>query len=197
MKIERRKVSALMQQGLDRIRWIIAGLAVLVVAVFGIAGCGKDPASIDGIVSGGGASSPEAQRQQYDQVLARVRDAVEDPNAPSFDQAIATGNRKQLMAAAIRWDDGTAILAAATPPDDVQAEHKKLLDAMTTLGDFNRQMAKAAPDVRRVKQLYRQAQASPASKQFGQAQQAIETKGYHVSSSPDDTPLDSASSPVG
>ncbi len=185
-----------MQDGLARIRWIIAGLAVLVVTIFGIAGCGKDPASIDGIVSGGGASSPESQRQQYDQALARVREAVDSPDAPPFEQAVSSGNRKQLMAAAIRWDDGTAILAAATPPADVEAEHKKLLEAMTALGNFNRQMAKAAPDVRRVKQLYRQAQTSDASKQFGQAQQAIESKGYHVSSSPDASPLDSASSPV-
>lgn len=179
-------------------RRIISIGLVVACAVLALAACGKDPASIDGLTSGGGGTtSPEMLRQQYDEAMARVRSTMEDPKAPPFAESVAAGNKQQLLAAAVRWDDATAILAGTTAPKDIAADHKRLLAAMTELGDWNRKMAKAAPNVQQVKQLFRQAQSSAASRTFGEATAAIEAKGYHVQSDPNTTPLDSASSPAG
>ncbi len=179
-------------------RRFISTVVVVACAVLALAACGKDPASIDGLTSGGGGTtSPEMQRQSYDEAMARVRSAIEDPKAPPFEASVAAGNKQQLLAAAVRWDDATAIVAGTTPPKEIATDHKRLLDAMTELGNWNRKMAKAAPNVSQVKALFRQAQASDASRAFGEATAAIEAKGYHVQSDPNASPLDSASSPAG
>jgi hypothetical protein len=181
------------QRVLTRVRRAVAVIFTVVVVALGLAGCGTDPASVGGGGLGPAMESPEMQKQRYNEAMAQVRGTIEDPQAPPIDRSVATGNRKQLLAMAMRWDEATAIVKSVTPPANITAEHANLAKAMTELGDWNRRIAKVAPNRSATKRTFRQAQASDASRRFGEAVRAIEAKGYAVMSDPEAGPLDSAS----
>jgi hypothetical protein len=156
-------------------------LLIAALCALGLAACGggaNGPAAFDsGSLTG---DTSQDQKAAYDTSMERMRSTLEDASAPPIDQSIAKGNRKQLLSMATRWDEAIQVVAAADPPQEISAQHTKLLRAMRQLGIWNHRIAEAAPNAKRTKSLGTAAQKSQAAKDFGSAVASIESAGYSV-----------------
>lgn len=170
-----------------------AVLALVVAAAVG-AGCGDQGAA--GSRGNLDRPSKEQQRQDYVDSLGRMQAVIEDPNAEPFQRSIDRGKKRELLAAAARWDQATAVAEGAQPPRDVAGVHRDLVKAMRGLGDWNRRIAAAAPNRSRTRRIARQAQNSPEAKAFDAALSKLEAAGY-LEPAGGATPLDQAGSPAG
>lgn len=172
-------------------------LAMMCIALF-VAGCG------DANVIPGGANalsgSPELEKQSYAEGVNRALQQLGSAQAPdSFGKAVDTGNKRQLQASAIAWDQGVASLQQLDPPDDAVAANTKLLKAVQGLATWNKRLIAAAPNKQRVQALARQAAASPDSKAYGAAACELQGLGYNIGLAEacgGGSPLDSAGGPV-
>jgi hypothetical protein len=161
---------------------LLLALALCLAAVLG--GCGAKDANGPGPGYGSDTSSSSTAagdaKQAYLNAMAGVQQQMEDQSAPPVTQSIQLGNRQQLINAAGRWDAGIAAIAAIHPPPDIAALHAQLLAAMRILGTWNHRIAAAAPNKRRTEALYKQANASAASHQYGAAIAGLKAKGYDI-----------------
>lgn len=178
--------------------------SVAVLALAGVAvGCGESGSA--GPYSGNAGElakmTNEEKRAAYEQAMEQLRTRLDDPQAPPLERSIQLGQREELVSAAARWDEATVLASSVEPPDDIAVAHKDLVKAMQQLGDWNRRIAAATPNRKRVAALSRQAQASQAAKAFSSAVQRIEAKGYHVMTPPSGDaggdPFAEASQPTG
>jgi hypothetical protein len=177
-------------------RIIALGALVLTGALVG-AGCADEDPGPSKLIS---QPSAEQQKNDYMEAFGAMQATIEDPSAPPVEQSINTGNRKELLNLARHWDDATAKAAAIQPPEEIAAEHNQLVKAMKGLGDWNRQIAAAAPNKAKVKATFKQAQKSEASKNYGAALEAMVAKDYQVFGDPDATEevgIDGAGGPGG
>jgi hypothetical protein len=178
----------------SNMRRALAMALCVLLAGMGAAACGDDQGPGG---PGVDASTSDAQsKENYEQAMDQMRAQLENPQAPPPQMSINKGNRNQLLDLAQRWDAATATVKSITPPDDIKAEHADLVKAMEQLGNWNRRIAAAAPNKARTRKLGKQAKNSAASKAFGEAVRAIEAKGYHVMTAPEDDSLEDAGSPV-
>jgi hypothetical protein len=177
----------------DRMHFVRRAAGALTIAVIALtcAACGEnDPGAIG--ATGLSEVSKEQQRQDYQGAMLAMTDALEDPSAMPMEQAINTGNRKELQDAARRWDQATAVVISIEAPENVVSFHEKLGKAMQDLGDWNRRIAAAAPNKAATRRLGRQARESDAARRYNEALGAIQGAGYEMI--PED-PLDSAGAP--
>lgn len=170
-------------------RWPVRPLVLALAAAIALlaAGC-SDGGGPGGAYDGGsvGTLSKEQQRINYEETMDRMRQTLEDPQAPPLEMSISTGNVRQLQAASLRWDQATSIAKSADAPSAIKQAHADLVKAMAGLGDWNRRIAKAAPNKKRTNALAKAARASADAKAFRTAVNRIEAQGYHVMTSPEE-----------
>lgn len=162
--------------------WRTTAGVLVAAAGFVLAGCGGS----GGEASGPGPSlldaKPTATEQKSDYLdgVSRVLSAVDDPSAPPLERSISLARANELEAAAMRWDQGLAMLKALKPPATVKAEHDKLVEAMAELGDWNHRIADAAPNRKLVAKVAQQARTSPSARKYGAAIDGFSRKGYDI-----------------
>ena len=176
--------------------WALAALAVVAMAF--VAGCGEqDPGALS--ATGVGGLSTEGQRQEYTEAVGRALQQLGAAQGQSFGRAIELGNKKQLQASAIAWEQGVEQLKQIDPPKDVVGQHTALVKAVETLNTWNKRLVAAAPNKTRTRKIGKAASTSPASQQFAGAICDIIDVGYDIADSSACTPLgqESAQSPAG
>lgn len=176
-----------------RIRNLLVGLALVLMASLALAACGDgEPGSSGGSLT---PSEKAAAKQAYERSMGQVAGTLDDGTTPPFQFLIDKGIRKGLLEAAQNWDKATTLAAGISPPADIIDEHRDLVAAMRKLSAWNLKIAKAAPNVKRTKVAAAQAMNSQASKDFKAAIDAIQAKGYQVMGTGEASPLDSAGTP--
>jgi hypothetical protein len=181
-------------------QWIrrAALVALAVAAMVFVAGCDNgDPGAL-GAMGVDGLSNEQA-KQDYTDGVGRALQQLGSAQGQGFGKAVDTGNKKQLQAAAIAWQQGLEQLKQVDPPKDVVAQHVALVKAVETLDVWNKRVAKAAPNKFMTRKLGKQASASPASKAFAGSICDIVDAGYDVVDSSACTPLaaEDAQNPAG
>jgi hypothetical protein len=171
-------------------------ILIAIAAAMLLAGCGEsDPGAIGPSGVDGGVS-PEQQSQDYtdgvSRALAQLGSATQ---GPAFAKAVDTGSERQLQASALAWRQGGEQLKQLDPPKDAIEGHKALIAAVEALDAWNQRIVAAAPNKAQTKKLARQAQASPASRQFEAAVCQLVDAGYEVVDPGACTPLANASGP--
>ena len=159
-----------------KIRTMVVALAAALL----VAGCGDaDPGAL-GPVGVDGGLSPEGQRQQYVQGVGDALAQLGAAMGPSFSQAVDGGNRRQLQAASLAWQQGSQQLQSIDPPEAAVADHLALVKAVKALDAWNKRIVAAAPNKTATKRLATQASRSPASAQFGTAICKLVEDGFSV-----------------
>ena len=176
----------------------ISKVLLALVAVLLLAGCGEEDPGALGPRGLDGGLSPEGQRQEYrdgvERALGQLGAATQ---GATFAKAVDGGNRRQLQAAALAWQQGGQQLKGLNPPEDAVEGHKALIAAVEALDAWNQRIVRAAPNKAQTKKLARQAQTSPASQQFEAAVCMLVDAGYEVIDPGACTPLADAGGPVG
>ncbi len=177
-----------------RSRYATTMRLVVVVAALALvgAGCGEQdpgPLSVDGQVSS------EQQKQDYVDGVSRALAQLGSAQGQSFGRAVENGNRKQLEAAAIAWRQGLQQLKQLSPPAEAVDGHRKLVNSVQGLDNWNQRIMQAAPNKNRTKALARQASASQASRGFEAAVCTLVDAGFEVVDPGACTPLANAAGP--
>lgn len=174
-------------------RYLSPFMVLLVLASATLAtGCnagGEPPESTGGL---GSAANDQRQSQKlaYEDQMERMITALDDPEAPELQRSVNQGDRRQLAAAAQRWDAAIGMAEAATPPEEVAKTHAELVAAMKELSRWNHRIAKAAPNKTRTRRLAKKAQNSPAAKRYGKAIDDLQARGYTIGPPLQDEPLE-------
>ena len=167
-------------------------LAVVVAVALVGAGCGEEdpgPLSVDAQLSN------EQQKQDYVDGVQRALGQLGSAQGQTFAKAVDTGNRKQLQAASIAWQQGLEQLKQLSPPADAVDGHRRLVNSVQGLDNWNKRIVAAAPNKNRTKALARQAGASQASTGFEAAVCTLVDAGYEVVDPGVCTPLANAAGP--
>jgi hypothetical protein len=156
-------------------------ILLAIAATLLLAGCGEaDPGALGPSGIDGGVSAEQQSQDYTDGVSRALNQLGSATQGPSFAKAVEGGNRRQLQAAALAWRQGGEQLKQLDPPKDAVEGHKALIASVEALDAWNQRLVAAAPNKARTKKLARQAQASPASKQFEAAVCQLVDAGYEV-----------------
>lgn len=173
-------------------------VALLVAAAVLVAGCDNGDPGAMGAMGVDGLSNEQA-KQDYTDGVGRALQQLGSAQGEAFGKAVETGNKKQLQASSIAWEQGLEQLRQVDPPKDVVGQHTALVKAVETLNVWNKRIAANAPNKFKTRKLGKQAAASPASDAFGGVLCDIVDVGYDVIDSAACTPLadEAAQSPMG
>lgn len=153
------------------------GILVACSALLLAAGCGSDDPGPQGL---GGQLSSEQQRQDYVDGVGRALAQLGSAQGANYTRFVDSGNKRQLQASSLAWQQGLQQLKSLNPPTDAVEGHKQLVTSVEALHAWNQRIVNAAPNKKRTQALAKQASASPASQQFEQSVCTLVDAGFEV-----------------
>lgn len=160
---------------------ILISMVFLVALLAVLSGCGRQDPAVVGTTKLGSLEQDRLEQQKltYQERMSEAVTRLENPDAMPLQRAVNTANGPELRAAAQRWDASLQVMRTAEPPREVADIHGQLVQAMQNLSRWNHRIANAAPrGASATKAVARRARASPAAKRWGQALDALASKGY-------------------